>query len=149
MNSLDSFINQFITPNSVSAGVGTVFLTIFSGKIAPKMPKRFYDLLDNNLVRMFVVAFLINQQIRKPSLSILISVTMVLGFEVLVKIFAPDTPSLAELVRSTAEEDKNSDQAKNTGGCNCYCGSTIYTEGLDKRRSKPSPPSARPRFFHS
>jgi hypothetical protein len=128
MNTFDSLVNNFITPSSVSAGVGTVFLSFFSGKIAPKMPKRFYDLLDNVLVRIVIVAFLINQQIHQPTLSVIISVTMVLGFELLVRIFAPNTPSLGELVKSTATDEENETKKLGSGGCNCYCGSTIYTD---------------------
>jgi len=127
MNTFDSLINNFITPNSVTAGVGTVFLSFFTGKIAPKMPKRFYDLLDNNLVRIAIVSFMLNQQIHQPTLSIIIGTVMTLGFDVLVRIFAPDTPSLAELVKSTTSEEENNDKSGTNKGCNCYCNSTIYT----------------------
>jgi hypothetical protein len=131
INGFDSLINNIITPNSISAGVGTVFLSFFTGKIAPKMPQRFYDLLDNNLVRIVIVSFLINQQIHQPSLAAMIATTMVLGFELLVKMFAPDTPSLAELVKSTTAEEEGGTGTKgksdSSQGCNCYCGSTVYT----------------------
>ena len=128
MNSFDNLVNGFITPNSITAGVGTVFLSFFTGKIAPKMPKKFYDLLDNTIVRVIIVAFLVNQQIHKPTLAVLISVIMVLGFEVIIKVFAPDSPSLASLVKETVGGEDDNDKKKSQQGCNCYCNSTVYTE---------------------
>ena len=119
----DKLVNDFITPTSVTAGVGTVFLSFFTGKIAPKMPNKFYKLLDNNLIRIVIVSFLVNQQIHQPSLSVLFGIGMVLGFDLLVKIFAPDTPPLSELVKPAEEETKSS----SSGGCNCYCGNVINT----------------------
>lgn len=131
MEAFDKYINSVITPKSVGAGVGTVFLTFFTSKFAPKLPSKFYDLLDNTLVRIVLTAYLINYQIHAPSLSVLISMIIVIGFEVLVKIFAPETPSLAELVKSTTEEESGNSgggKGKSSEGCNCYCGHTIYAE---------------------
>ena len=140
MNSFDDLINGFITPNSVTAGVGTVFLSFFTGKIAPKMPKKFYDLLDNTVVRVILVAFLINQQIHKPTLSVLLSVIMVLGFEVIIKVFAPDSPSLAELVKDTVTgEDSSKKSSPAQQGCHCYCNSTVYMEEESKQKGKKQP----------
>jgi len=129
MEAFDNYINSIITPKSVGAGVGTVFLTFFTGKLAPKLPKRFYDLLDNTLVRIVLTAYLLNNQIHAPSLSVLIAMIIVIGFEVVVKIFAPDSPSLAELVKETAtEENGEGKKSAASEGCNCYCGHTIYAE---------------------
>jgi len=135
MEAFDKYINGIITPKSVGAGVGTVFLTFFTGKLAPKLPQKFYDLLDNTLVRIVLIAYLLNNQIHAPSLSVLISCIMVIGFEVLVKIFAPESPSLAELVKSTTTEEEDAKKSKSAEGCNCYCGHTIYTEGTPQVRS--------------
>lgn len=129
MESFDSYINKWIQPQSVTAGVGAVFLSFFTGKLAPKLPAKFYKLLDNTLVRIVITAYLLNQQIHKPSLSVIISTIMVLGFEILVKFFAPESPSLSELVKSTTTEEESKN--KKSEGCNCYCGHTIYTEGKD------------------
>ena len=122
MDVFDNLVNNFITPTSISAGVGTVFLSFFTGKIAPKMPPKFYKLLDNNIIRILVVSFLLNQQIHQPSLSVLIGFIMVLSFDVIVRIFAPESPNLSELVKPAEEEKSTS-----SGGCNCYCGNTINT----------------------
>lgn len=127
MDAFDTYINSFIAPQSVGAGVGTVFLSFFTGKLAPKLPATVYKLLDNTLVRMVATAYLLNQQIHRPSLAVVISVVMVLGFEVLVRIFAPDTPPLSELVKSTTGAEDTTQQQQNKG-CNCYCGHTIYVQ---------------------
>lgn len=126
MNAFDDYINRYINPQSVGAGVGTVFLSFFTGKLAPKLPDRFYKLLDNTLVRVLAIGYLINQQIRQPSMSVIISTIMVLGFEVLVKVFAPDSPSLSELVKTTTGAEEESGKS-GKDGCNCYCAHTIHT----------------------
>jgi hypothetical protein len=129
MDAFDRWINHLIAPQSVGAGVGTVFLSFFTGKLAPKLPSNVYKLLDNTLVRMVATAYLLNQQIHRPSLSVVISIMMVLGFEILVKMFAPDTPSLSELVKSTTgTEEASSQQQQPNKGCNCFCGRTIYVQ---------------------
>jgi hypothetical protein len=137
MESIDKYINGIINPQSVGAGVGAVFLSFFTGKLAPTLPDGFYKLLDNTLVRIVVTAYLLNQQIRLPSLSIIIAIIMVIGLQLLVKIFAPSTPPLSELIKSAT--GGNEDEKGKTGkteekgekqpqGCNCYCGHTIYTD---------------------
>lgn len=130
MNTFDNLINEWITPTSIGAGIGTVLLSFFTGKLAPKLPKRFYSLLDNTLVRIITTAYLLNQQIHQPSMSIFVSIVIVLGFEILMKIFAPDTPSLSELVKSTTSE--GSTVSAKPPVCNCYCGSTIHTSSRSK-----------------
>ena len=135
MDAFDTYINSLIAPQSVGAGVGTVFLSFFTGKLAPKLPANMYKLLDNTLVRMAATAYLLNQQIHRPSLSVVISVIMVLGFEVFIKLFVPDSPSLSELVKSTTGEDAStsSQQQQQNKGCNCYCGHTIYVQDESKK----------------
>ena len=129
MDAFDSLVNSWIQPSSVGAGVGAVLLSFFTGKIAPKFPKKFYRLLDNTLVRIAVTAYLLNQQFHQPSLAVIIGVVIVLGFELLVKVFAPETPPLSDLVKSvTSDESGASDSSQK--GCNCYCGHTIYAEGI-------------------
>lgn len=130
MEAFDSFVNTFINPLSIPAGVGTVFLTFFSSKIAPKMPQQAYDLLDNMYVRVFIITFLINQQIKKPSLSIISGIFMVFGIKILVDHFAPETPPLSELVKDTVSLEKTPEKpVAQNGTCNCYCG-TIYTDKI-------------------
>ncbi len=122
MEAIDSFVNRFIAPASIPAGVGTVFLTFFSGKIAPQMPQRFYKLLDNLAIRVIIVAFLINQQIKSPSTSILISVGIVVGFHLFVKVAAPEAPPLSELVHPTNGSGSGTGSGTGTSGkppCNC------------------------------
>ena len=126
MEAFDKFINNVITPSSVPAGVSAVFLTFFTSKLGPKLPDKFYKLLDNPLIKIAAVAFLINQQIHKPSLAVIISIAIVVGLEFLINMVAPETPKLSELVKPTAEDEKKSG-SNGSNGCNCYCG-TIYTD---------------------
>lgn len=124
MSTFDGLVNNVISPTSTYAGVSAVFLSFFSNKLAPRMPEKFYKLLDNDLVRIVIVSFLLNQQLKKPSMSVLLSIAMVLGYDLLVKFLAPDAPPLSELVKSTTQPEKKEGGASN-GACNCYCGHTI------------------------
>ena len=139
MEAIDNFFNRYISPASIPAGVGTVFLTFFSGKIAPQMPQRFYKLLDNLVVRIIIVAFLINQQIKSPSTAILIAVGIVVGFHMFVKVAVPEAPPLSELVHPT---DKNKDGTGTGTGGGCKCNVTINLkapQGTGFESSEPAP----------
>lgn len=123
MEAIDTFFNRYISPASVPAGVGTVFLTFFSGKLAPQMPDQFYKLLDNLVVRIVVISFLINQQIKSPSKAIIIATVGVVAARLFVNVAAPDAPSLSEIVHpSSASKEKE----KGNGGSNpCSCHVTV------------------------
>ncbi len=133
MEAVDKFVNRFVAPASIPAGVGTVFLTFFSGKLAPQMPQRFYKLLDNLIIRIIIVAFLINQQIKSPSTAILVSVGIVVGFHFFVKVAAPEAPPLSELVHPTDQNTESS--GSSTGGSGsakpCNCNVTINLKTPD------------------
>jgi hypothetical protein len=120
----DGFVNNIVTPTSTYAGISAVFLSFFSNKLAPRMPPQFYKLLDNDLVRIIIVSFLLNQQLRKPSYSLIIASVMVFGYDLIVHFVAPDTPQLSEIVKSATEPEKK-DPGSSGSGCNCYCGHTI------------------------
>lgn len=130
MEEFDKFVNTYLNPSSPGAGISAVFLTFFTGKLAPKMPSRFYEVLDNSIVKVLIVAFLLNQQIRMPTYAVVASIIMVFGIELLIKIFAPETPPLSELVKTvtgkTEEDEKKKKEENGESGCNCYCGHTIY-----------------------
>lgn len=115
MEAIDSFVNRFISPSSLPAGVGTVFLTFFSTKLAPQMPQKFYKLIDNVFIRVVIVAFLLNQQIKSPSKAILISVLVVVGLKLVINVAVPDAPPLSEIVHPS-DKDKDKDKDK---PCNC------------------------------
>jgi len=135
MNTFDEYINGWLAPQSVGTGVGTVFLSFFTGKIAPKLPNKIYKLLDNTLIRIVITAYLLNAQIHRPSLALIISVVMVVGFELIVKFFVPETPSLSDLVKTTTGVEDESKKDANNKGCNCFCGHTIYVQDPQNPKS--------------
>ncbi|KAJ3025619.1 hypothetical protein HDV00_012587 [Rhizophlyctis rosea] len=130
MNLFDEMINKVVSPSSVPAGVGTVLLTLFSSKIGPKVPDHYLKLLDNILVKIILVAFLINQQIRSPTNAMLLATGLVGGLTVMMKLVAPDSHSVSDLVRpavsSSNGDGESKDKPSDPKTCNCYCNSTIY-----------------------
>lgn len=124
MEQIDDFINNVIgTKSNVTTGVSTVVLSLFTSKLFPKVPPKFYKLLDNDIVRISIVSFLINKELKKPTQSLMIGSFVVLTIHLLVKIFAPDSPPLSELVKPETESENKTGK----GTCNCYCGGPIYT----------------------
>lgn len=130
-NSFDHFVNKIIAPTSVQAGVGTVLLTMFSSKIGPKIPDQYLKLLDNLIVKIILVAFMINQQIKKPTNAVVISIALVGGLTLLIHIFAPGSPSVSELVKPAIKGASGEEESHKEKACNCYCNSTILTGGSE------------------
>lgn len=119
---IDSFVNQYLQPSSVPLGISTAVLGFFSSKLAPKLPESWYKILDNPLFRIIACFLLINNQLRKPTIAILISVALVFGVQLYVHFFAPDTPPLSEIL---VEQQQKKDDGAKPPVCNCYCNSTL------------------------
>jgi len=139
MEAFDELIKNTIQPNSIVSGTGAVVLSFFTGKLAPKLPEKFYKLLDNSLVRIILISYLLYQQIHMPSISVMIAAVLVIGTDLLIKFVAPDTPKLSELVKSTIKGDEKPNESAKPPTCNCFCNSTV-TEEKDGRYSKVTPP---------
>ena len=132
MKIFDEMVNKIIAPASTTAGVGTVILSFFSGKLFPRIPDKFYKLLDNDIVRTVIVWFLVNQQLKKPSQSVLWALGIVVVINLLVKTFAPDMPKLSEIVKPE-KETKSEDKVPN-----CYCGPVYIVDGEKHKVTKTS-----------
>ena len=122
MEAVDNFVNKVVAPGTLPLGIATGLIGLFSDKIAPKVPPKFYELLDVPIVRIVLIALLINSQIKKPTLAIIISSVFVVGSDLLTKFLAPDIPKLSDIIKPSPAAE-NPEKAKD--GCNCYCAYTM------------------------
>ncbi len=128
MQAFDDVVNGVLGPSSTLAGVGAVFLSFFSSKIGPKVPEQYLTLLDNVIIKILIVSFLINRQIQKPSHSVLLGTCLTLGLTLLFRIVAPETPKVSELVKPAVVTESNAPKHDEPKTCNCYCNTTITGE---------------------
>ena len=117
---MDSVINQFFQNNAVPLSVGTGLASLFASKIVPQLPPKAYDMLDHPLVQILGTTLILNTSIHKPSWSLGIALTIVLGVKYYIRHFAPDTPSISQL---TKPKDHKDHKDGNPPTCNCVCNS--------------------------
>jgi hypothetical protein len=115
MSKFDSYINDRLASSQFAVGVSTVVFSALSRNIS--VPKQALRVLDFHLVQVFILAFLIASQTKKPTLSILTAAALVYGVKFLTSQFAPETPPLSEILKPDGDKDKKDDGKTVT--CNC------------------------------
>ena len=122
MSRLDEMVNSKLQSSQFAVAVSSVLFSLLSKNIIPKLPPSVYKVLDITLVRIFVIAFLLATQTKKPTLSLITASVVVLGLKLFANEVTPDIPPLSEIVKPNDEEKE-----KSMGGTNCHCHCAVAT----------------------
>ena len=120
MSKLDEVINSKLQSSQFAVGVSTLLFSLLSKNIVPKLPPSVYKLLDVTIVRIGIIAFLLTTQTKKPTLSILTSIVLVVGLKIAAEKITPDIPPLSEIVKPETEKE-NKTSTNTDVRCHCHC----------------------------
>jgi hypothetical protein len=82
MNSVNEALNEVFS-NPYSKTILTMFLVLYGGLAAPKLPKVIVDLFDNDVFRVIILAAVVYMGNRDPKLAIMIAIGFVISMNTL------------------------------------------------------------------
>ena len=82
MNSVNEALNEVFS-NPYSKTILTMFLVLYGGLAAPKLPKVIADLFDNDVFRVIILAAVVYMGNRDPKLAIMIAMGFVISMNTL------------------------------------------------------------------
>jgi hypothetical protein len=121
MSNFDAYINSKLQSSQFAVGVSTVLVSALTKDLFPRLPKQALKILDLPIVHVLLLAFLITSQTKKPTMSVISAVAIVLLLHVLTKVYAPDTPPLSEILKPDDKDKKKDDEKR----CVCECNPRI------------------------